>query len=378
MPERASRKTIALVSNTAWYLYNLRLGVIQFLQSKGFDIIAIAPQDDFMPLLQRENCKTIAVEMDRRGTNPIADLALTMRLWNIYRAEKPDFIIHYTIKPNVYGSLAAWLAGVPSIAVVSGLGYAFSKRGWLYRVAARLMKMAFSKAKEVWFVNQDDRALLLEANVVPQEKTRQLPGEGINTTKFSPTPKRASSDKFVFLLSARLLWQKGVGTFVEAARLLKPKYPNAEFQLLGFLTDDASAGVTQAQMDEWQREGVVAYLGATSDVVPFLSNADCVLLPSFYREGVPRALLEAASLEKPIIATDNVGCRDVVEDGVTGFLAKPNDAKSLAEKMEAMLNLPEATRLEMGKKAREKVIREFDERLVLQEYDAMLKRFGLS
>lgn len=378
MPERASRKTIALVSNTAWYLYNLRLGVIRFLQSKGFDIIAIAPQDDFMPLLQRENCKTIAVEMDRRGTNPIADFALTTRLWKIYRAETPDFIIHYTIKPNVYGSLAAWLAGVPSIAVVSGLGYAFSKRGWLYRAATGLMKWAFSKAKEIWFVNQDDRALLLDANIVPKEKTRQLPGEGIDTTKFSPTPKRASSDKFVFLLSARLLWQKGVGVFVEAARLLKPKYPNAEFQLLGFLTDDASAGVTKAQVEAWQQEGIVTYLGSTSNVVPFLANADCVLLPSFYREGVPRALLEAASLEKPIITTDNVGCRDVVEDGATGFLAKPNDAQSLAEKMEAMLNLPETARLEMGKKAREKVIREFDERLVLQEYDAMLKRFGLS
>ncbi|MCS6988162.1 MAG: glycosyltransferase family 4 protein [Chloroherpetonaceae bacterium] len=372
------RKTIAMVSNTAWYLYNLRLGVIRFLRSKGFDIIAIAPRDEFIASLQRENCKTVVVEMDRRGTNPIADFALMFKLWKIYRAEKPAFIIHYTIKPNVYGSLAAWLAGIPSLAVVSGLGYAFSKRGWLYRVAASLMKIAFSKAQEVWFVNKDDRDLLLEARIVDERKTRQLPGEGIDTTKFSPSPKPASNGKFVFLLSARLLWEKGVGTFVEAARRLKPKYPNADFQLLGFLTDDASAGVTQAQMDEWQREGVVKYLGSTSDVVPFLSAADCVLLPSFYREGVPRALLEAASLAKPIITTDNVGCRDVVEDGVTGFLAKPNDVASLAEKMEAMLNLPESARLEMGRKAREKAIREFDERLVLQEYDAMLKRFGLA
>ncbi len=372
-----SRKTIAMVSNTAWYLYNLRLGVIHFLQAKGFDVLAIAPHDDFMTLLEKENCKTVSVEMDRRGTNPLADLALMFRLYRIYRAHKPDFIIHYTIKPNVYGSLAARMAHIPSMAVVSGLGYAFSKRNWLYRIATRLMKTAFSFAKEVWFVNQDDRELLLNANIVPKEKTLQLPGEGVNTEKFAPIPKSSSSDKFVFLLSARLLWEKGVGVFVEAARNLKPKYPHAEFQLLGFLSDDEKTGVTKAQIDKWQQEGIVTYLGTTSNVVPFLANADCILLPSFYREGVPRALLEAASMAKPIITTDNVGCRDVVEDGVTGFLAKPNNSAHLAEKMEQMLNLSETERQEMGKKSREKVIREFDERLVLQEYDAMLTRLRL-
>lgn len=377
MPPTPSRKTIAMVSNTAWYLFNLRLGVIHFLQSKGFEVLVIAPHDDFMTLLEKENCKTLAVEMDKRGTNPLADLALMFRLRNIYRTHKPDFIIHYTIKPNVYGSLAAKMVGIPSIAVVSGLGYAFSKRNWLYQIAARLMKIAFSFAKEVWFVNQDDRELLLNAGIVPKEKTLQLPGEGVNTEKFAPIPKSSSSEKFVFLLSARLLWEKGARVFVEAARRLKPKYPHAEFQLLGFLTDDETIGVTKTQMDKWVQEGVVTYLGTTSNVVPFLANADCILLPSFYREGVPRALLEAASMAKPIITTDNVGCRDVVEDGATGFLSKPNNSADLAEKMEAMLNLSEAARLEMGKKSRQKVIRQFDERLVLNEYDAMLKRLKL-
>ncbi|MFQ3599207.1 MAG: glycosyltransferase family 4 protein [Chloroherpetonaceae bacterium] len=377
MQSTPSRKTIAMVSNTAWYLYNLRLGVIHFLQSKGFEILVIAPHDEFMTLLAKENCKTVCVEMDKRGTNPLADLALMFRLRNIYRKYKPDFIIHYTIKPNVYGSLAARLVGIPTIAVVSGLGYAFSKRNWLYQIATRLMKTAFSFAKEVWFVNQDDRELLLKIGIVPKEKTVQLPGEGVNTEKFAPIPKSSSSDKFVFLLSARLLWEKGVGVFVEAARQLKPKYPHAEFQLLGFLTDDETIGVTKAQMNQWVQEGVVTYLGTTNNVVPFLANADCILLPSFYREGVPRALLEAASMAKPIITTDNVGCRDVVEDGVTGFLVKPNNSAHLAEKMEAMLNLSEAERANMGKKSREKVIREFDERLVLNEYAAMLNRLNL-
>ncbi|MGQ9806349.1 MAG: glycosyltransferase family 4 protein [Chlorobiales bacterium] len=378
MTSTSKAKTIAMVSNTAWYLYNLRLGVIHFLQSKGFEILAIAPHDEFMTLLAKENCKTVSIEMDRRGTNPLTDLGLMFRLRNIYKVHKPDFIIHYTIKPNIYGSLAAKLVGIPSIAVVSGLGYAFSKRNWLYQIATRLMKMVFSFAKEVWFVNQDDRELLLTVGIVPKEKTLQLPGEGVNTEKFAPIPKSSASDKFIFLLSARLLWEKGVGVFVEAARKLKPKYPNAEFQLLGFLTDDEKIGVTKAQIDKWQQEGIVTYLGATSNVIPFLANADCILLPSFYREGVPRALLEAASMAKPIITTDNVGCRDVVEDGVTGFLAKPNNSAHLAEKMEAMLNLSESARLEMGKKARQKVVREFSEQLVLNEYDALLTRLNLS
>ena len=378
MSSTRTRKTIALVSNTAWYLYNLRLGVIHFLQSKGFEILAIAPNDDFMKLLEQENCKTVAIEMDRRGTNPLSDVVLMRRLHKIYRDHKPDFIIHYTIKPNVYGALAAKAAGIPSIAVVSGLGYAFSGRGWLYKIVARLMKTAFAFAKEVWFVNKDDRDLLLQANIVSKEKTVQLPGEGINTEKFAPIPKPSSSETFVFLMSARLLWEKGVGVFVEAARQLKPKYPHAEFQLLGFLTDDETIGVTKTQVETWEAEGIVKYLGTTSNVIPFLANADCILLPSFYREGVPRTLLEAASMAKPIITTDNVGCRDVVDDGVTGFLVKPNNNADLTEKMERMLNLSEAERRNMGMKAREKVIREFDERWVLKEYDAMLTRVGLA
>jgi glycosyltransferase involved in cell wall biosynthesis len=226
-------------------------------------------------------------------------------------------------------------------------------------------------------VNKDDRDLLLQANIVSKEKTVQLPGEGINTEKFAPIPKTVSSEKFIFLMSARLLWEKGVGVFVEAARQLKPKYPQAEFQLLGFLTDDETTGVTKAQVEKWEAEGIVKYLGITSNVIPFLANADCIVLPSFYREGVPRALLEPASMAKPIITTDNVGCRDVVEDGVTGFLVKPNNNADLTEKMERMLNLSEAERREMGSKSREKVIREFDERWVLKEYDAMLTRVGL-
>ena len=378
MASPRTRKTIALVSNTAWYLYNLRLGVIHFLQSKGFDLLVIAPHDDFMTLLAKENCKTVSVEMDRRGTNPLSDVVLMRRLHKIYRDHKPDFIIHYTIKPNVYGALAAKAAGIPSIAVVSGLGYAFSGRGWLYKIVARLMKTAFAFAKEVWFVNKDDRDLLLQANIVSKEKTVQLPGEGINTEKFAPIPKPSSSETFVFLMSARLLWEKGVGVFVEAARQLKPKYPHAEFQLLGFLTDDETIGVTKTQVETWEAEGIVKYLGTTSNVIPFLANADCILLPSFYREGVPRTLLEAASMAKPIITTDNVGCRDVVDDGVTGFLVKPNNSADLTEKMERMLNLSEAERRNMGMKAREKVIREFDERWVLKEYDAMLTRVGLA
>jgi len=378
MASPRTRKTIALVSNTAWYLYNLRLGVIHFLQSKGFEILAIAPNDDFMKLLEQENCKTVAIEMDRRGTNPLSDVVLMRRLHKIYRDHKPDFIIHYTIKPNVYGALAAKAAGIPSIAVVSGLGYAFSGRGWLYKIVARLMKTAFAFAKDVWFVNKDDRDLLLQANIVSKEKTVQLPGEGINTEKFAPIPKPSSSETFVFLMSARLLWEKGVGVFVEAARQLKPKYPHAEFQLLGFLTDDETIGVTKTQVETWEAEGIVKYLGTTSNVIPFLANADCILLPSFYREGVPRTLLEAASMAKPIITTDNVGCRDVVDDGVTGFLVKPNNSADLTEKMERMLNLSEAERRNMGMKAREKVIREFDERWVLKEYDAMLTRVGLA
>ncbi|MCS7014201.1 MAG: glycosyltransferase family 4 protein [Chloroherpetonaceae bacterium] len=376
-----SRKKVLLVANTSWYLCNFRIGVIRYFQAQQFEVVAVSPKDNFSHQLQGYGCRWVDLPLLPHSTNPLSDLYLLWRLYALYAAEQPALVIHYTIKPNVYGSLAAGLLRLPSVAVFSGAGRAFAKQDWLNRIVKRLLKIALRFATEVWFVNPDDRALFLAEQLVLPEKTYLVPGEGIDTAHFSPQSALAhlppsSSDKVIFLMSARLLREKGVELYAQAARCLKPKYPNAEFQLLGFLSEGNPAFVSKAEVESWKE--YVQYLGDTQNVLPYLSAADCVVLPSSYREGTPRTLLEAASLEKPIVTTNQVGCRHVVEDGVTGFLVQPNNLKDLVEKLERILTMSPEARAEMGRRGRLKMLKEFDESLVIECYHALLQRLHLA
>ncbi|MFN3386504.1 MAG: glycosyltransferase family 4 protein [Candidatus Thermochlorobacter sp.] len=372
-----SHKKVLLVANTSWYLYNFRFGVIRHFQAQCFDTVAVAPSDAYAQQLRNHGCHVIDVFLEPRGINPLNDVRYFWQLYKIYADERPSLIIHYTIKPNIYGSLAAMLLGFPSVAVVSGAGHAFVHKGWLNRIAKLLLRTALRYATEVWFVNPEDRALFVSEKLVSSEKAYLFPGEGIDTHHFRPAPsnQHTASKKIVFLLSARLLREKGIELYARAAKQLKSKYPHAEFRLLGFLLAGNPAFVSKDEIECWK--DYINYLGETHDVLPYVQAADCVVLPSLYREGTPRTLLEAASLEKPVIATDSVGCRQIVEDGVTGFLVQPNSVSDLVEKLERIITMPEAARLEMGKRARLKMIKEFDESLVLRCYDDMLHRLKL-
>jgi glycosyltransferase involved in cell wall biosynthesis len=365
---------VLFVANTAWYLYNLRLGVIRHIQSLGYETVCVAPDDAFSEKLVAQGSRFIPVEIEARRTNPLHDAALLLNLYKIYTGENPTLIIHYTIKPNIYGTLAASLARAVSIAIVSGAGYAFSKKNWLNRVVKRLFKVAFSQIREVWFVNPDDRMMFIEEYLVAKHKTRELRGEGIDTEIFNPQryAKPEPDGTFRFLFSGRLLREKGIGVYAEAARLVKKKYPETEFQVLGFLDRDNPNSVSPQELGEWVAQNRIVYLGKTDDVIPFICRADAVVLPSYYREGVPRALLEAASLATPIITTNHVGCRETVEDGVTGFLVEPQNPADLAAKLIRLIELPAADRQRMGNAGREKMIREFHERLILAEYTRLL------
>lgn len=371
-------KKVLLVANTSWYLYNFRFGVIRYFQAQQFEVVAIAPHDRFSNTLQACGCRWIDLPLSPHGTNPLSDARLLWCLYRLYAAERPALVIHYTIKPNVYGSVAAGLLRLPSIAFVSGAGRAFAQRNWLNRLAKSLLSVAFRFAREVWFVNADDRALFIAERLVPAEKTYLVPGEGIDTQRFSPqscSTASSSPDKVVFLMSARLLREKGVELYASAAKQVKHKYPNAEFQLLGFLDEGNPAFVSKAEIESWR--DYVTYLGETDDVLPYLRAADCIVLPTSYREGTPRSLLEAASLAKPIVATNHVGCRQIVEDGVTGFLVQPHSVSDLVQKLEHMLTLSPEARAEMGQRARLKMLQEFDESQVIACYDALLHRLHL-
>jgi glycosyltransferase involved in cell wall biosynthesis len=311
--------------------------------------------------------------MNNARTNPFLELVTIVRIAGLLWRVRPTVMLTYTPKVNIYTSLAARLLGIPVIANVSGLGRAFMVGGWLEAVVRRLYWLAFHTPQVVFFQNVEDRAEFIRAGLVDEAKTQGLPGSGVDVDRFQPRRREPSANGFAFLLVARLLWDKGVGEFVEAARLIQAELPAVQFRLLGFLDVENPSAVSREQIEKWRKEGVVEYLGAADDVRGVYAEADCMVLPSYYREGVPRTLLEAASMGLPIITTNAAGCRDAVEDGITGFLSRPKDAMDLADKMRRMLSLPPDERRRMGRAGRKKMIREFDERIVIARYLQAIK-----
>lgn len=361
----SKRKKILISINTTWNLYNFRAGLIRALIDAGFEVVAVAPPDDYIPKLLGLGCRYVPLPMDNKGSHPGRDLLLFWRFLGLMRAERPDVYLGYTVKPNVYGSLAAQACGIPVINNIAGLGAVFIKRSWLTRVVMVLYRLALKRSARVLFQNEDDRQTFIDEALVRADSTDTVPGSGIDLARFSPRPRGAGP--FRFLLVARLLWDKGVGEFVDAARKLKALNPSAEFCLLGFLDVQNPAAIKRAEVKAWEAEGVIRYLGVAEDVREHLARADCVVLPS-YREGTPRSLLEAAAMARPVVTTDAVGCRDVVEDGDNGYLCRLRDADDLAEKMRRVLELTDAERAEMGRLGRAKMEREFDEAIVIEKY----------
>ena len=370
---------VLIALNMAWNLVNFRAGLIRALVQAGYEVVAVAPYDNYASCLSELGCRFVPLPMDNQGTHPGRDALLFWRFLCLFRRERPDVYLGYTVKPNVYGSLAAHLLGIPVINNIGGLGAVFIRDGWLVRVVRWLYRMALARSEKVLFQNDDDRQLFVAAGLVRADVTSLLPGSGIDLTRFTVVPLGASDGavrKFRFLLIARMLWDKGIGEYVEAARLLRARWPGAECCLLGFVDVQNPAAISRAQMDAWIRQGNVTYLGVSDDVRVEIAAADCIVLPS-YREGMPRTLLEAAAMGRPIITTDAVGCREVVDDDRNGFLCQLRDAGDLAEKMERMLSLTHEQRSEMGLRGRKKMEAEFDEQIVIRKYLAAIEHMFL-
>jgi glycosyltransferase involved in cell wall biosynthesis len=306
--------------------------------------------------------------MDAQGTHPLRDAALCWRLLTVMRREQPDVVLGYTIKPNVYASLAArWAGGVKVVNNIAGLGATFIQPTWVTPVVKRLYRLALNRSSTVFFQNEDDRELFVDQGLVARGNTQLLPGSGVDLQRYAPAAPRAADGRFRFLMVSRLLWDKGVGELVEAARRLRLRHPEVQVQLLGFLDVQNPSAIQRRDVQAWESEGVIQYLGASDDPRPYIAHSDCVVLPS-YREGTPRSLLEAAAMGKPLITTDVPGCRTVVEDGNNGLLCPARDATALADQMSRMVMLNAAERDAMGRQGRQKMEREFDERLVIGHY----------
>jgi glycosyltransferase involved in cell wall biosynthesis len=305
--------------------------------------------------------------MDNRGTNPIKDIWLWMRFLCLLWQEKPDVFLGYTIKPNIYGSLAARCLGIAVINNISGLGATFIHDSLTTRIVKILYRFALRGSAKVFFQNDDDRQLFISQGLAPVGVSDLLPGSGVNLQYFSVTPLPNSRTPFRFLLIGRMLRDKGVQEFVEAAKLVKQQYPDAEFGLLGFVGVPNPNAISLEQIQAWTKEAGIHYLGESQDVREYINRVHCVVLPS-YREGTPRSLLEGAAMGRPLIATDVPGCREVVEHGVNGWLCQARDAADLARYMIKMMNTNDATLQMMATASRSKAERQFDEAIVVGRY----------
>ncbi|HMV09772.1 MAG TPA: glycosyltransferase family 4 protein [Cyclobacteriaceae bacterium] len=357
---------VAIVLNTSWNIYNFRMNLVRSLQAGGHEVHTVAPNDEYTHHLTEAGCIHHPVRMDSRGANPVKDLALIFELHSIYKKIRPDVILHYTIKPNVYGSLAASFLKIPVVNNVCGLGTVFLKNDLLSAIAMFLYRVSFKFPRKVFFQNPDDLNLFINKKLVPSATVDLLPGSGIDLTKFHPVSFKRN-EKFTFLLISRLITDKGILEYIEAVKKLRAEGLDARFQVLGAIDPEHKRGIKREIIQEWINAGIIEYLGTTKDVRHFIELADCVVLPS-YREGTPRTLLEAASSSKPIVATNVPGCTQVVEDKINGLLCNLKDSDDLAAKMRAMANFDDDTLKAMGVNGRKKMEAEYDESIVIDKY----------
>lgn len=360
-------KTIVISINGSWNILNFRLGLVRGLQAAGYRVVAIAPRDDYSDRLAEVGIDFLPIAMDPRGTSVWRDLRLLVDYYRLLGKVRPAAFLGYTVKPNVYGSLAARLRGTPAINNIAGLGETFLQNGLINRIVRGLYRLALDRSALILFQNPDDRALFVEKGIVRAERTGLLPGSGVDLGRFKPSVHEIGAGRATFLFVGRLLQAKGIADLVAAALMVKTRYPEARFQLLGLLQQGKGA-IELETIRGWERDGAIEFLGGADDVRPFLADADCVVLPTFYPEGTPRSLLEAAAMGLPLIASNVPGCREIVEDGVNGFLVPPRDPAALADRLTAFLELSPDARAAMARRSREKAEREFDERIVVARY----------
>lgn len=365
----------AIVLNTTWNIHNFRTGLIRALQNAGHEVLAIAPEDDFVEEVRSLGVQHVPLQhLSRKGTNPIKDLRLMRELAKIYRSESVDVALQYTIKPNIYGSLARGLVKNHCISTVTGLGFSFIQKGLVNTIVKRLYRVAFNRSDMVAFQNQDDLDLFRSLKLVRSDNSCLIKGSGINTDYFCPLPKTEASQRFHFLFVGRLLYDKGVVELLEAARILKEEGADFELQLVGGHDTDNPSAIDKKILQEAQAKGYAHYLGRSNQVRELMRNADAVVLPS-YREGLPRVMLEGLAMAKPLITTAVAGCRETVKDGQNGYLVPAKDASALAAAMQKMLHHSDAERESMGQKGRQMALKEFDENIITQQYVELLQTF---
>tara|TARA_B110000879_G_C11180829_1_gene518233 strand:+ start:1008 stop:2111 length:1104 start_codon:yes stop_codon:yes gene_type:complete len=357
---------ILIFLNSYWNLVNFRTGLLERLISDGFDVVVVSPIDFKDSRTESLNFKHIPIKIDRKGINPLRDIILFLRFILIAYNENPSKILTFTIKPNIYGSLAARFLKIDVINNVTGLGTTFIKENFLTTFVKYLYRLSFAKSKMVFFQNNDDMQLFLKEGMVNKKNIGLLPGSGINLKKYyyADLPKLRDL-KILFI--GRVLSDKGVYELIDAARTIKQKKLNISISILGLIDHENKTSISLNEIEGWNDDGIISYLGSCDDVRDHIRNHHCLILPS-YREGLPRTLLEGAAMGRPLIATNVPGCKDVIEHGVNGYLCNVKDSMDIVLSIEKLYSLPFDSIKKMGVLGRDKVRTEFDEKIVIEKY----------
>jgi glycosyltransferase involved in cell wall biosynthesis len=361
-------------ANTTWYLYNFRLATVQRLLADGHEVVMVSPPGKFGKRLIEHGCRWIPLGMERASLNPLRELATLSRLVSVFRHERPDIVHGFTLKCAIYGTIAARIARVPAmVSAVSGMGYVFTSDAFKARLLRPLVKSLLrlalnGKRSLLVLQNHDDALAFSQAGLVAPDKVRVILGSGVNTFRFHPSNRTTHRyERLRVLLAARLLEEKGVREFIEAAAILRRRERDIEFLLAGTPDPGNPHSISRAELRRWTEAGLVNCLGHVNDMPALLGSVHVMALPSYYREGVPKSLIEGAAAGLALITTDRPGCREVVtQDGVDGLRVEPRNAEALADCI-ARLDDDRDWLVQLGDRAREQALKKFDERLVIQQ-----------
>jgi glycosyltransferase involved in cell wall biosynthesis len=360
---------IAIVTNSSWSAYNFRSNLARAFIKDGHDVIFIIPFDNDYSEKLKKSFKCHNLSIDPKSINPLKDLKTFFNLLRVYSQVKPDVICHFTIKLNIYGSIAARYFNIPSVANITGLGTLFIKKNIITYFSEFLYKLSLIFTYKTFFQNIEDLNYFLKKKIITKANTELLPGSGVDLDKFQFSPLLINNDKFVFLLISRLLRDKGIYEYIEAIKLIRHRYPEKliEFQLLGDAKSNNKTAIKISELEDWINKSLVNYLGVTDQVENIISECHCVVLPS-YREGMPRSILEAFAIGRPVIVSDVPGCRDIVDHKTNGLLCKVKSSEDLARKMITMMRISQDIRNKLAKNGRKKVESLFDEKIVIKAY----------
>lgn len=358
---------VFLTSNTSWYLYNFRRSTIEALQAKGQTVVCLSPNDEFSNRLEFElGVKHISVPLDGKSLGIVAELRTLRFIWNIIEHEKPKFLFNFTIKMNIYCGLVCIVKGVPFANNISGLGTAFLHDSWILSLVRLLYGIVNRRAQRLFFQNEEDLSAFRQAGLLGDAQVTLLPGSGVDLQHFSPSPL-PSRGPVTFIMIARLLGDKGVREYAEACSRLHHTGANVRCLLVGPLGVSNRTAISEEEVTQWHQKGILEYVGFTDDVRPHIEEAHVLVLPS-YREGMPRAVLEAAAMGRPAIVSDVAGCRQSIEPGVTGWLCDARNVDSLVNQMRNFLAMDRAKREQAGEAARRRMERMFSQEVVVMAY----------